>query len=203
MPSSRAMPTFFSIERPSRATLRPLAMAASASCWMRCTWLAKQATMMRRPRCAMKILPQRLADAALAAGVARQLGVGRVGEQQPDALAGGDLADAGEVGPPPVDRRQVELEVAAVEHDALRGVEGEGEAARHRVGDGDELDLEGADLAPLAVARRRRAAPSGRGPASSRRLRAKPRVSARAVDRARRRRASSRRAPRRGPRGRG
>ncbi len=56
MPSSRAMPTFFTIERPSRATLRPLAMAASASCWMRCTWLAKQATTMRRPRWAKKIL---------------------------------------------------------------------------------------------------------------------------------------------------
>ena len=36
-PSSRARPTFFCIERPSSATLRPLAMAASASCWMRCT----------------------------------------------------------------------------------------------------------------------------------------------------------------------
>ena len=49
---------------------------------------------------------------------------------------------------------QVQLEVAAVEHDALGGVEGEGEAARHRVRHGDELDVERADLAPLAVAHR-------------------------------------------------
>ena len=95
---------------------------------------------------------QRLSDCALAARIARQLGVRRVGEQEPDAFAGGNLPDAGEVGPAPVDRRQIKLEVAAVEHDALRGVEGEGEAARHRVRHRDELDLEGTDLAPLAVA---------------------------------------------------
>ncbi len=60
-------------------------------------------------------------------------------------------ADAGQVGEAAVDRREVELEVAGVEDHALRGVEGGGEAVGHRVGDGDELHVEGPDPAPLAV----------------------------------------------------
>ena len=35
------------IERPTYATLRWWATAASSTCWTRCTWLAKQATMIR------------------------------------------------------------------------------------------------------------------------------------------------------------
>ena len=38
--------TFLPMERPSVATLRPLAMAASMICWTRWMWLAKQATTM-------------------------------------------------------------------------------------------------------------------------------------------------------------
>ena len=49
MPSRRASSTFFCMERPRVATRRPLATAASMICWTRCTWLAKQATMTRRP----------------------------------------------------------------------------------------------------------------------------------------------------------
>ena len=63
----------------------------------------------------------------------------------------GDGADAGEVGEAAVDRREVELPVAGVQDHALRRVERGGEAVRHRVGDGDELDVERADLAALAV----------------------------------------------------
>ena len=43
----RASATFLAMERPSVATIRPLAMAASAICWIRWMWLAKQATMIR------------------------------------------------------------------------------------------------------------------------------------------------------------
>ena len=50
-PISRASRTFFFIDRPSVATVRPKAMAASAICWMRWMWLAKQAMTMRRPSC--------------------------------------------------------------------------------------------------------------------------------------------------------
>ena len=35
------------IERPTKATLRPEAWAASSTCWMRCTWEAKEETMIR------------------------------------------------------------------------------------------------------------------------------------------------------------
>ena len=42
------MPMLRTIERPTKATLRPCAWAASRTCWMRCTWLAKLETMTRR-----------------------------------------------------------------------------------------------------------------------------------------------------------
>ena len=42
------MPMLRTIERPTIATLRPLRSAASSTCWTRCTWLEKQATMIRR-----------------------------------------------------------------------------------------------------------------------------------------------------------
>ena len=79
------------------------------------------------------------------------VGVGGVGQQQPDALLVAERADAGEVGEATVDRGEVELEVAGVEDHALRRVERGGEAVGHRVRDRDELDVERADLAPLAV----------------------------------------------------
>ena len=50
-PISRASRTFFFIDRPSVATLRPKATAASAICCTRWMWLAKQAMTMRRPSC--------------------------------------------------------------------------------------------------------------------------------------------------------
>ena len=53
-PISRASRMFFFIDRPRVATLRPKAMAASAICCTRCTWLAKQAMTMRRPSCSWK-----------------------------------------------------------------------------------------------------------------------------------------------------
>ena len=91
------------------------------------------------------------ADALLAAGVAVRVGVGGVPQQQADALVAGDGAHAGQVGEAAVDRGEVELEVAGVQDHALRRVERGGEAVGHRVGDGDELDVERADLAALAV----------------------------------------------------
>ena len=80
------------------------------------------------------------------------LRVRRVGEQQPHAaVAARELAQQREVGAPAVDRREVELEVAGV-HDRARGrEERDREAVRHRVGDRDELAVERADAAPLAV----------------------------------------------------
>src|SRR3954470_14066317 len=42
------MPMLRTIDRPTKATLRPCWWAASRTCWMRCTWLAKLETMTRR-----------------------------------------------------------------------------------------------------------------------------------------------------------
>ena len=53
-PISRARRTFFFIDRPMVATLRPNPMAASAICCTRWMWLAKQAMTMRRPSCSWK-----------------------------------------------------------------------------------------------------------------------------------------------------
>src|SRR5665647_3511216 len=41
------MPMLRTMERPTKATLRPCWWAASRTCWMRCTWLAKLETMTR------------------------------------------------------------------------------------------------------------------------------------------------------------
>jgi hypothetical protein len=119
---------------------------ASAICWTRCRWLAKQAVMMRRPSWACEQVVEHPADGGLAGRVAGLLGVGGVGQQQADAGSLGDGADAGQVGEAPVDRGEVDLEVARVQDHALRGVEGDGEGVGHRVGDRDELDLERSDL---------------------------------------------------------
>ena len=59
--------------------------------------------------------------------------------------------DPGQVGEPTVDRGEVDLEVPRVQDHPLGRVKGGGEPVGHRVGDGDELDLEGSDLASLPV----------------------------------------------------
>ncbi|MEZ5180279.1 MAG: hypothetical protein R2702_00095 [Acidimicrobiales bacterium] len=72
-------------------------------------------------------------------------------EQEAHALVLGDGAHDAEVGEAPVDRREVELPVPAVEDRALGRVERGGEAVGHRVGDRDELAVERAELPALAV----------------------------------------------------
>ena len=151
MPRRTARSTFLPIDRPSVATRRPLATAASMTCWTRWMWLAKQATTTRWPAAATKTRRMRHADGALRRREAGFLGVRRVGQQEADARAGREGADPGQVGPPAVDRQQVELEVAGVQEDALGGVERDGERVGHRVGDRDELDVARPDTAALTV----------------------------------------------------
>jgi hypothetical protein len=129
------------IERPTNATLRPWLWAVSSTCCMRCTWLAKLATMTCGGLVANACVDGR-ADRALGDHEAGDLGVGRVDEEQVDTL----LAEAGEgaqVGDPAVERQLVELDVAGVQHQSRPAVR---MATARRVGDGvvdrDELEVE-------------------------------------------------------------
>ena len=79
------------------------------------------------------------------------LGIGGVGQQQPDPLVGGNGADTRQVGATPIDRGEVDLEVAGVQDHTLRCVDRNGVGVRHRVSDRDELDVERTDHAALAV----------------------------------------------------
>ena len=89
-------------------------------------------------------------DVALGADDAGHLGVGGVGQQQVDALAA-EPREPGQVGQPVVERELVHLEVAGVQHDAGRGLDGH----RHRVGDRvvdrEELKVEGPPRAGVAL----------------------------------------------------
>ena len=80
-------------------------------------------------------------DVLLGGREAGHLGVGRVGEEQVDAL----VAEAGElveVGDPAVERELVHLEVAGVQHDARTGADHDRERVGDRVVDRDELEHE-------------------------------------------------------------
>ena len=80
-------------------------------------------------------------DVALGGDEARNLGVGRVDEQQVDPL----VAESGErveVGDAPVERHLVHLEVTGVQHASGRGGDGHCEGVGDRVVHGHELDLE-------------------------------------------------------------
>jgi hypothetical protein len=150
-PISRASFTFFFMDRPRVAITRSWAMAASAICWTRWTWLAKQAVTMRRPALAANRSWSTLPTDRSEPGVAALVGVGGVRQEEAHALVLGDGPHDPEVGESAVDRREVELPVAGVEDGALRGVERRGEALGHGVRDGDELAVERAEPPALVV----------------------------------------------------
>ena len=118
------MRTFFFMLSPSVATTRPSAIAASAICWMRWRWLAKLAVMIRWPRCSANSARSTAPTLVSRRRVAR---APRRWSSRPAASRmpsfDGDGADAGQVGAPTVDRREVELEVAGVQDHALRRVD--------------------------------------------------------------------------------
>ena len=148
--SLRANFTFASIERPMSTIFRCCSSATSMICWTRWIWLAKQATTMRRSGRSRNSRRSAPPDRALRRGEARLLGVGRIGEEQGHALVA-EGRESRDVGSTTVDGRQVEFEVARVHEDAGVGEEGQRHRTRYRVRDGDELDVEGADLATFAV----------------------------------------------------
>ena len=158
----RASATFLAIERPRVATIRPLADGGVGDL-LDTVDVAGEAGH-DDPLVGMggEQPGQHRADLALAVGVPLLLGVGGVRQEQPDPGPIGQSPDLGQVRGSPVDGSQVDLEIAGMQDDALGRVKGGGEPMRHRMGDRDELHVEGADLAPLAVAHRDELAP---GPA--------------------------------------
>ncbi len=90
-------------------------------------------------------------DGPLRGCIALLLGVRRVRKEQPDPVAGGQRADAPEVCPTTVHRRQVQFEVAGVNDYPNRSVEREREAMRDRVRYRDELDVERPNFPCLAI----------------------------------------------------
>ena len=93
-------------------------------------------------------------DLRLGAGSARRIRIGGVSHQQPDAGIVGEGADTAEVGAAPVDRGEVELEVARVQDHALRGVERRDVARGDRVGHREEFAVERTDIDPVTVVHR-------------------------------------------------
>ena len=138
------------IERPSSATRRPLACAASSTCCTRCTWLEKLATITRRGALAMTSVEHRT-DASARVGV--KPGTSALvesDEEQVDALFA-EAREVAQVGEAAVERQLVHLEVTGVQHGAAVGVDGHGERVGDRVVDRDELEVERAELLVLAL----------------------------------------------------
>ena len=140
------MPMLRTIERPTKATLRPCCVRGVEHL-LDAVHVAGEAGDDDPPRRGAEHLLDRRRQVALGGGEAGDLGVGRVGQEQVDAL----LAQPGEraqVGDPVVQRELVHLEVAGVQHQPGRRADRDGEAVRDRVVDGDELAVERAE--PLA-----------------------------------------------------
>ena len=113
---------------------------------------ANAATTMR-PVALVKISSKASMTSQLGAGEAAPIDVRAVGKQRQHALRA-ELGEPMEVEVLAVDRRLIDLEVAGVNDDAGRRVDGERNAVGDAVRDADELDLERTDGHPCARADR-------------------------------------------------
>ncbi len=160
-PSRRARATFFCIERPRVATDRPPAMAASATCWTRWMWLAKQVTMNRRSGRARNTL-RRVSPTVDSEGV--NPGSSALVESASSRRMPGSEASA------PIRARSVRRPSTGW-RSILKSPEWRmmpcgvwkavAKACGHRVGDRDELHVAGTDPASLAVPHRDELGPVG------------------------------------------
>ena len=147
-PSERPMLTFLRIERPTSATLRPSAAAASTTCWTRWMFDAKQVTTIRpsqrwntRSRFGPTI-------DSLVEMPGRSAFVESPHEQQQPLAA--QLGEPRHVGRRAADRRLVELVVAGEEDRAELGRQRHAARVRDRVREVDHLDRERAGLDDVA-----------------------------------------------------
>ncbi len=149
-PRSRARRTFFFIDSPRVAMRRPSAMAMSAICWMRWMWLAKQAVMMRWPL-APANRPRRDAPMELSERVwpsSSALVESLSSRRMPLVAEMAPMRARSVVRPSTGVRSSFQSPECRI---TPWGVPGGGEAVGNGVGDGDELDIEGSDLATLPV----------------------------------------------------
>ncbi len=143
------MPMLRTIERPTNDTCRPNATAASMICCTRSTLEAKHATMTRpsAPRISRcRVGP----DLAFGRARRRDLGVGRVAQEQVDTGVA-EPGHPGQVGGSAVQRQLVELDVTGMQHGARAGVDRDGQRVRDRVVDREVLALEHAVRAALPL----------------------------------------------------
>ena len=154
------MSMFLRIDRPTRATLRLFAIATSAACCMRWMFDAKLATRMRPVRIGISWRNASPTSRSEPVIPGRSAFV-----ESPSIRSTPRLPDRGELADvrlEPVDGRVVELPVARVEHAPGGRLDHDRDAVGDRVRHPDELELEGADLDPVAVgvglAERRRGA---------------------------------------------
>ena len=95
-------------------------------------------------------LVQHRRDLALARDEARHLGVGRVDEEEIDALVA-EAREAVEVGDPAVERQLVHLEIAGMQDKPRGGANRHGQRVGDGVVDREELQVERADREPLPL----------------------------------------------------
>ena len=113
------MPMLRTIERPTKATLRPYSCAASRICWMRCTWLAKLATMMRF--WAFAKTWRSTLEMSRSGGTKPGTSAFVESERRRSMPSSLEPRERVQVGEAAVQRELVHLEVAGVDHHARRG----------------------------------------------------------------------------------
>ena len=144
------MPMLRTIERPTKATLRPYSWAASRICWMRCTWLAKLATMMRLLGVGEDLCAGRWrcpARAGRSRGPRRSWSPRGGGRCPPRS----SRANACRSVRRPSSGSWSILKSPVCDHHARRGADGDREGVRDGVVDRDELAVEGADALAVAL----------------------------------------------------
>jgi hypothetical protein len=136
------------MERPTRQTRRLAEAAARTALSMRATLEAKQATA-TLPVSLGSSSVRGLADQPLGAGVAFHEDVGAVADHGQHALVP-QAAERVGVGHLARDGVGIDLPVAGVQHDAVRGADRQPVGLGDGVGERDQVDLEGAQVDPAA-----------------------------------------------------
>ena len=145
-PRSRATAMLRTIERPTNATVRSWACAASSTCCTRWTWLAKQATMTRRS----EVRNTSSSTGAISRSLVTNPGTSALVESDSSrsiALAP-EPGEAAEVGDATVERELIHLEVAGVQDVPAAVRIATRQRIRNRVVDGEELAVERPEAGP-------------------------------------------------------